>query len=188
MIGSTDGSVSMVAGNKLHVTGSDIVAGQDVTGVAKEVTIDASQTDRHHEETHEVKSSGFTLAVKSPVIDAIQNVNQQAKGAASSQDGRAAALHAIAAAGGMADLVGATGNMTNALNDPKGKVEAKVELSFGSSHSKSTFTEDSTQNNGSNVKAGGTAAFVATGDKNAGQTVGLKAVTTVLRCISPEGR
>ncbi|WP_082725448.1 MULTISPECIES: hemagglutinin repeat-containing protein [unclassified Burkholderia] len=169
LIGSTDGSVSMVAGNKLHVTGSDIVAGQDVTGVAKEVTIDASQTDRHHEETHEVKSSGFTLAVKSPVIDAIQNVNQQAQGAGGSQDGRAAALHAIAAAGGMADLVGATGSMTKALNDPKGKVEAKVELSFGSSHSKSTFTENSTQNNGSSVKAGGTAAFVATGDKNAGQ-------------------
>ncbi|WP_260434308.1 hemagglutinin repeat-containing protein, partial [Burkholderia anthina] len=169
LIGSTDGSVSMVAGNKLHVTGSDIVAGKDVTGIAKEVTIDASRTDRHHEETHEVKSSGFTLAVKSPVIDAIQNVNQQAQGAGGSQDGRAAALHAIAAAGGMADLVGATGNMTKALSDPNGKPEAKIELSFGSSHSKTTFTEDSRQNNGSSVKAGGTAAFVATGDKNAGQ-------------------
>ncbi|WP_261314218.1 hemagglutinin repeat-containing protein [Burkholderia latens] len=169
LIGSTDGSVSMVAGNKLHVTGSDVVAGKDVTGIAKEVTIDASQTNRRHEETHEVKSSGFTLAVKSPVIDAIQNVNQQAQGVGGSQDGRAAALHAIAAAGGMADLVGATGSMTKALNDPKGKVDAKVELSFGSSYSKTTFTEDSTQHNGSSVKAGGTAAFVATGDKNAGQ-------------------
>ncbi|RQV85337.1 hypothetical protein DF160_06970 [Burkholderia anthina] len=69
----------------------------------------------------------------------------------------------------MADLVGATGNMTKALNDSNGKPEAKIELSFGSSHSKTTFTEDSRQNNGSSVKAGGTAAFVATGDKNAGQ-------------------
>lgn len=169
LIGSVDGSVSMRAGNKLHVTGSDIVAGQHVTGVAKEVTIDASQTDRRHEETREVKSSGFTLAVKSPTIDAIQNVNQQAQGAGGSQDGRAVALHAIAAAGGMADLVDATGRMTKALNDPKGKVDAKVELSFGSSHSKTTFTERSTQNNGSSVRAGGTAAFVATGDKNDGQ-------------------
>ncbi|WP_415927148.1 hemagglutinin repeat-containing protein [Burkholderia theae] len=169
LIGSTDGSVVMQAGNKLHVTGSDIVARNDVIGIAKEVVIDASRTDRHHEETHEVKTSGFTLAVKSPVIDAVQNVNQQAQGAGGSQDGRAAALHAIAAAGGMADLVGATGNLTNALNDPKGKVDAKVELSFGSSHSKSTFTADSTRSNGSTVKAGGTAAFVATGDKNAGQ-------------------
>lgn len=169
LIGSTGGDVTMTAGNKLHVTGSDIVAGKDVRGAAKEVTIDPSQTDRHHEQTLEVKSSGFTLAVKSPVIDAIQNVNQQAQGAGGSQDGRAAALHAIAAAGGMADLVDATGRMTDALDSPTGKVEAKMELSFGSSRSKSTFVEDSTQNNGSSVRAGGTVKFVATGDKNAGQ-------------------
>lgn len=159
----------MKAGNTLHVTGSDIVAGKNVWGTAKEVKIDSSQTERHREQTHEVKSSGFTLAVKSPVIDAIQNVNQQAQGAGGSQDGRAAALHAIAAAGGMADLVDATGRMTDALNSPGGKVEAKMELSFGSSRSKSTFVEDSTQNNGSSVRAGGTAKFVATGDKSAGQ-------------------
>ncbi|WP_413227419.1 hemagglutinin repeat-containing protein [Burkholderia sp. AU39826] len=59
--------------------------------------------------------------------------------------------------------------MTKALSDANGKPEAKIELSFGSSHSKTTFTEYSRQNNGSSVKAGGTAAFVATGDKNAGQ-------------------
>ncbi|WP_155774254.1 hemagglutinin repeat-containing protein [Burkholderia pseudomultivorans] len=169
LIGSTGGSVSMQAGNKLHITGSDIVAGGNVTGVAKEVTIDASQTDRQREEVREVKSTGFALAVKSPVIDAAQNVSRQAQGAGASQDGRAAALHALAAAGGMADLVGATGNMTHALNDPKGKIDAKLELSFGSSSSKSTFAEHSTQHNGSSVKAGGTAAFVATGDKHAGQ-------------------
>ncbi|WP_346347215.1 hemagglutinin repeat-containing protein [Burkholderia cenocepacia] len=42
-------------------------------------------------------------------------------------------------------------------------------MSFGSSQSKTTFAEDGTQNKGSSVKAGGTAAFVATGDKGAGQ-------------------
>lgn len=169
LIGSTSGSVSMKAGNKLHVTGSDIVARKDVTGVAKDVRIDASQTDRHREQAREVTRSGFALGVKSPVVDAIQNVSQQVRGAGDSQDGRAAALHAIAAGGGTADLVGATGSMAKALNDPKGKVGAKVELSFGSSHSKTTFTEDSRQHNGSSVKAGGKVAFVATGDKSAGQ-------------------
>ncbi|WP_232441589.1 hemagglutinin repeat-containing protein [Burkholderia ubonensis] len=169
LIGSTGGSVSLQAGNKLHVTGSDLVAAQDVTGIAKDVTIDASQTNRHHEETHEVKSSGFTLAIKSPVLDALQNLTQQAQGASSSKDGRAAALHAIAAAGGALDAFDAGKSMMSAMKDPKGQLEAKIELSFGSSRSKTTFTEDSTQNNGSSVKAGGTAAFVATGDKNAGR-------------------
>ncbi|MGG1944216.1 hemagglutinin repeat-containing protein [Trinickia sp. NRRL B-1857] len=168
LIGSIEGSVSLHAGNKLHVTGADVVAEQDVAGVGKEVRIDASKTDRHRHETHEVKSSGFTLAVKSTVTDAMQNVNQQAHGAGKSEDGRAAALHAIAAAGGMADLVGAAGGMTGALAGG-GKPEGKIELSFGSSRSKSTYTHESTQHNGSHIKAGGRVAFVAAGETDSGQ-------------------
>ncbi|MGA4222305.1 hemagglutinin repeat-containing protein [Ralstonia nicotianae] len=161
LIGSTDGSVHMQAGKDLHITGSDVVAGQNVTGVAQNVTIDASTTDRHHDNTHETKSSGFTLAVKSPIIDAIQNVQQQAEAAGNSQDKRAAALHTIAAASSLVDAGAAAGAM--AANP-----EAKIELSWGSQSSKTTQTEDSTQHNGSNIKAGGTAAFVATGDGTPG--------------------
>jgi filamentous hemagglutinin len=168
LVGSIEGSVLLRAGNKLHVTGSEFIAAQDVTGVAKEVKVDASQASRHYEETHEMKSSGISLAVKSPVIDAIQNVNRQAQGAGKSQHGRAAALHGIAAAGGVADLAGAANGMTSALSGGE-KPEAKVELSVGSSRSKSTFVSDGTQHNGSTVKAGGTAQFVATGEKSAGQ-------------------
>ncbi|WP_296227080.1 hemagglutinin repeat-containing protein [Ralstonia sp. UBA689] len=161
LIGSTDGSVHMQAGKDLRITGSDVVAGQNVTGIAQNVTIDASTTDRHHDNTHETKSSGFTLAVKSPIIDAIQNVQQQAEAAGNSQDKRAAALHGIAAASAVADVGAAAGAMA-------AKPEAKIELSWGSQSSKTTQTEDSTQHNGSNIKAGGTAAFVATGDGTPG--------------------
>ncbi|MGC5802859.1 hemagglutinin repeat-containing protein, partial [Ralstonia pseudosolanacearum] len=167
LIGSTDGSVNMRAGRNLHITGSDVVAAQNVTGIGQNVTIDASTTDRHHDETHETKSSGFTLAVKSPVLDAFQNVMQQADAAGNSQNGRAAALHAIAAVDGMggvfSSMGGAAGNMGKGQ-----KPEAKIELSWGSTSSKNTFTENSTQHNGSNIKAGGMAAFVATGDGTPG--------------------
>ncbi|MGU7817101.1 hemagglutinin repeat-containing protein, partial [Burkholderia sp. AW49-1] len=44
----------------------------------------------------------------------------------------------------------------------------KVEVSVGSSHSKSAFSEDSVTNRGSNVNAGGTVAFAATGNGQAG--------------------
>ncbi|MGR0114517.1 hemagglutinin repeat-containing protein [Ralstonia pseudosolanacearum] len=167
LIGSTDGSVNMRAGRNLHITGSDVVAAQNVTGIGQNVTIDASTTDRHHDETHETKSSGFTLAVKSPVLGAFQNVMQQADAAGNSQNGRAAALHAIAAVDGMggvfSSMGGAAGNMGKGQ-----KPEAKIELSWGSTSSKNTFTENSTQHNGSNIKAGGMAAFVATGDGTPG--------------------
>lgn len=148
----------MQAGNTLHVTGSDIIAAQDVTGIAANVTIDGSQTNRHHDETHESKTTGFSLTASAPVIDAAQNTLQQASAGASSQDARASALHAMAAASGAYDTAGAAQNVLS------GKApDAKIELSWGSSSSKSTFTDDSTNNTGSTVTAGGTAAFVATG-------------------------
>nr|WP_318035825.1 hemagglutinin repeat-containing protein [Ralstonia pseudosolanacearum] len=167
LVGSTDGSVHMQAGRNLHLTGSDVVATQNVTGVGQNVTIDASSTDRHHDETHETKSSGFTLAVKSPVLDAFQNVMQESDAAGNSQNGRAAALHAIAAVDGMGGVFGSMGGAATNLGKGQ-KPEAKIELSWGSTSSKNTFTENSTQHNGSNIKAGGTAAFVATGDGTPG--------------------
>ncbi len=74
----------------------------------------------------------------------------------------------MAAAGSLADVAGAAGDMAGALGTGQSP-EAKVELSFGSSRSKSALTEDSTRNNGSTVNAGGRAAFAATGEKDAGQ-------------------
>ena len=162
LIGSLGGDVSMLAGNKLHVTGADLIAAGDVTGLGNEVKLDASRTDRVYEETHETKRSGISLGVTTPAIDAIQNVNRQGRGAASSQDGRAAALRSIAAAGGVLDLADAAEGMTKALDEKK-MPEGKIELGIGSSHSKTTFNESSARHDGSKVQAGGKAAFVATG-------------------------
>lgn len=167
-IGSLNGSLSIVAGNDLHVTGSDLIAAQNVTGTGANVTIDSATDTYHHDETHEVKQSGFTLAVKAPVIDAVSNTVDQAHAASRSQDDRAAALHGMAAASGAYDAGGAAVGLANSLTSPAGRPEAKVELSYGSSHSTSTYSEDSTTNRGSNVTAGGTAAFVATGNRMSG--------------------
>ena len=163
LIGSTDGSVYMQAGNDLHVTGSDLVAARDIVGAGANVTVDASQTQRHHDRAHEVKTSGFTLAVKSSVLDAIQNARNQGEASGQSRDGRASALHAMAAAGSAVDALGGAGAIANG-----GKPDVKVELSWGTSSSKSTFSEDQTQHNGSNLKAGGTVALAATGNGSTG--------------------
>ncbi|CAG4898087.1 hemagglutinin repeat-containing protein [Paraburkholderia gardini] len=170
-VGSLNGSLNITAGKDLHVTGSDLVAAQNVTGTGANVTIDSAVDTMHHDETHEVKQSGFTLAIKAPVIDAVSNTVDQAHAASHSQDDRAAALHGMAAASGAVDAIGAGGAAAGALADGE-KPEAKVELSYGSSHSKNTYTEDSTTNRGSSVTAGGTAAFVATGDGSSGNGAG----------------
>ncbi|VVD83350.1 Hemolysin transporter protein ShlB [Pandoraea aquatica] len=46
---------------------SDIIANGDVTGIGKNVTVESSVNRQHQDETHEMKRSGFTLAIKSPV-------------------------------------------------------------------------------------------------------------------------
>ncbi|MGF6373989.1 filamentous hemagglutinin [Paraburkholderia sp. RAU6.4a] len=166
-VGSLAGNLSIVAGNDLHVTGSDLIAAKNVTGTGANVIIDAATDTTQYDESHAVKQSGFTLAVKAPVIDAISNAVDQTHAASNSKDDRAAALHGMAAASAAWDANMAAGGLVNDLATGA-TPQMKVELSFGSSSSKSTYAEDSTTHVGSNVTAGGTAAFVATGNATAG--------------------
>ena len=168
LVGSTDGSVHMNAGSTLKATGSELIARRDITGVGADVNIDAARNRQHHDETHEVRQSGFTLGVSGGAIGAAINAGNKINSAGKSQDGRASALWGIAAARDVADAGSA---LAQAGGDPL--AGAAVTLSFGTSQSKQTLTQDSTSHNGTNVTAGGTAAFVATGvDASGNQTAG----------------
>ncbi|WP_334006571.1 contact-dependent inhibition toxin BcpA [Burkholderia cepacia] len=166
-IGSLKGNLSITAGNDLHVTGSDLIAAKNLSGTGANVTIDAAQDKNHRGETQEVSKSGLTLALKAPVIDAVSNAVGQSRASSNSQDGRAAALHGMAAASAAWDANVAAGDVVRALGAGE-TPQFKVEVSVGSSHSKSAFSEDSVMNRGSNVNAGGTVAFAATGNGQAG--------------------
>ncbi|WP_235851374.1 hemagglutinin repeat-containing protein [Paraburkholderia acidicola] len=159
LVGSTNGSVAMTAGDTLHITGSQVIAAQDVTGKAATVTIDAATGTSHHDETQETKTSGFTLGLAGSIGDAINGSIQQSQAISSGAgDARAKALHGIAAAGDAAMAVaGMTGG--SLVKNPS----VGVQLSFGTSQSKSTSSEDQTTQTGSTVKAGGTTSFTATG-------------------------
>ncbi|WP_168799556.1 contact-dependent inhibition toxin BcpA [Burkholderia sp. LS-044] len=166
-IGSLKGNLSITAGNDLHVTGSDLIAAKNLSGTGANVTIDAAQDKNHRGETQEVSKSGLTLALKAPVIDAVSNAVGQSRASSNSQDGRAAALHGMAAASAAWDANVAAGDVVRALGASE-TPQFKVEVSVGSSHSKSAFSEDSVMNRGSNVNAGGTVAFAATGNGQTG--------------------
>ncbi|WJF95114.1 hemagglutinin repeat-containing protein [Paraburkholderia bonniea] len=166
-VGSLGGNLNLSAGKDLHVTGSDLVVAQNLTGTGTNITLDAAVDTQHHDETHEVKQSGFTLALKAPVIDAVSNTIDQAHAASRSQDNRAAALHGMAAASGAMDSSGAAGAALGELASGQ-MPSARIELSYGSSHSRRTYAEDSTTHRGSKVTAGGTAALVAKGESTPG--------------------
>ncbi len=168
-VGSINGNLSIQAGNTLHVTGSDLVAGGNVTGSAANVIIDAATDTTHQAQTQKTSSSGVTIGLSGSVGDAINGAYQQGQALASgNSNGRADALHAIAA-GGDAGLAGygAYQLAKHGVNNPAG-ASIGVQVSVGSSHSQSQSSEDQTIQRGSNVAAGGTAAFVATGNGTSG--------------------
>ncbi len=163
-VGSVNGNLSIQAGNTLHVTGSDLVAGGNVTGTAANVVIDSATDTTHQAQTQKQSSSGLTIGLSGSVGDAINNAYAQGQAighSASSGNDRAAALHAIATAGDAA-IAGMGGAAL--AGDAAGPTapSISIQVSVGSSKSQSQSSEDQTIQRGSNVQAGGTAAFVAT--------------------------
>ncbi|WP_345810947.1 hemagglutinin repeat-containing protein [Paraburkholderia sp. PREW-6R] len=159
-VGSINGDLSIQAGNTLHVTGSDLVAGGNLAGTAANVIIDAATDTSHQAQTQKTSSSGLTIGLAGSVGDAINNAyseSQAAKNSTSTGNDRAAALHSIAAAGD----IGLAG-LTKAGVTPDGKPDIGIKVSIGSSKSESQSSEDQTTHRGSDVQAGGTAGFVAT--------------------------
>ncbi|MEM5371989.1 hemagglutinin repeat-containing protein [Paraburkholderia azotifigens] len=159
-VGSLNGDLSINAGNTLHVTGSDLVAGKNLAGTAANVIIDAATDTSHQAQTQKTSSSGLTIGLAGSVGDAINNAyseSQAAKNSTSTGNDRAAALHTIAAAGDVA-LTG----LTSAGVTAGGKPDIGIKVSIGSSKSESQSSEDQTTHRGSSVQAGGTAGFVAT--------------------------
>ncbi|RQM50359.1 hypothetical protein EHZ19_03995 [Paraburkholderia bannensis] len=165
VVGSLDGNLSIQAGSTLHVTGSDLVAAKNVTGTAANVIIDAATDTAHSAHTQETSSSGLTLGLGGSVGDAINNAYAQTQAVASgNSNGRAEALHAIAAVGD--GLIGAASLMGGSLGGSSPSIS--IQLSLGSSKSQSQSSEDQVTLRGSSAQAGGTATFVATGDGTAG--------------------
>ncbi|MEX3977767.1 hemagglutinin repeat-containing protein [Paraburkholderia sp. EG287A] len=165
-VGSINGNLAIQAGNTLHVTGSDLLAGGNVTGMASNIIIDSATDTAHQARTQKTSSSGVTIGLAGSVGDAINNAYSEGRAVSHSADSgndRAAALHAIAA-GSDAAMAGAG---VKALADG-GKPDIGIKVSIGSSKSQSQSSEDMTTQRGSNVAAGAAAAFVATGDGTPG--------------------
>ncbi|MFM0741441.1 hemagglutinin repeat-containing protein [Paraburkholderia xenovorans] len=166
-IGTLNGNLTVQAGNTLHVSGSDLIAGKNLTGTAADVIIDSVTDTSHQAQTQQTSKSGLTLGLSGSVGDAINNAiseTQATRHSAQGGDDRASALHAIAAAGDVGMVAAAGKDLMKGGQAPS----IGIQISLGSSHSSSQSSEDQTTQRGSSVQAGGTATFVATGGGSAG--------------------
>ncbi|ADO50260.1 hemagglutinin repeat-containing protein [[Enterobacter] lignolyticus] len=153
-VGSSDGNLSVSAGNNLAAINSDLIAGRDVLLKGKNVSILAAQDESTATHKVEQKTSGLTLALSGAAGSALNTAVTTAKQSQDESNSRIAALQATKAA-----LSGVQAGQAVALDqaqgaDPKNDNAIGVTLSYGSQSSKSEQTQTSTTSRGSSVTAG----------------------------------
>ncbi|EOI3556376.1 hemagglutinin repeat-containing protein [Cronobacter dublinensis] len=162
-VGSTGGDVSITAGEQARVSGTDLVAGKNLTLTGDSVVIEPGHDKRTRTETFEQKSSGLTVALSGAVGDAVNSAVTTAMAAKEQSDSRLAGLQATKAALSGVQAVQA-GRLDAAKGtDPSNNASIGVMASLGaqSSKSKSQFEQDTTT--GSTLNAGKDLSITATG-------------------------
>ncbi|HAW8201725.1 TPA: filamentous hemagglutinin, partial [Escherichia coli] len=162
-VGSVHGDVSLQAGNRLTVNGSDLIAGRDMALSGKEVSITAA-TDQHVQtHTVEQKTSGLTLALSGTAGSALNTTVETAQAAKSAGNSRLEALQGVKAALSGAQAVQA-GRLAEAQGNQKENNNAVgISLSYGSQSSKSEQQSEQTVAKGSTLTAGNNLSIQATG-------------------------
>ena len=186
-IGSTDGNVLLHAGTAYRQVGSDLIAPQGSIDIAAQSVdiLEARETTRTTVET-KTKQSGFTLAITSPIISAIQTAQQMSAAASDTKDSRMKLLAAAntglsgynaydAVKTGQGTTIGgkdnqmpvtdATGKVTGSRDATAGEKVGgiNVSISYGSSSSRSTSTQTADTARGSSLTAGQDIHITATG-------------------------
>ncbi|MEN4691797.1 hemagglutinin repeat-containing protein [Pantoea agglomerans] len=187
-IGSSQGSVDITAGNRLHVGGADLVAGQDLNLTGDSVTIDPGFDSRSRKETFEQKQSGLSIALSGTAGSALNTAVSSAQQAMKSGGGRVSALQntqaalngvQAAQAAQMDGLNTAAADAHNAAGDLKPGQDGYqagstntigVSASYGSQSSKSETRTESSQSQGSTLTAGRNLTVTATGKNGTAQS------------------
>ena len=73
-IGSSEGSVTIAAGDTAHLTTTDIIGKTGIDIAAQDIILDGKQNEAHERQTHEESMSGLTISLSSPVIEAAEGV------------------------------------------------------------------------------------------------------------------
>ena len=187
-VGSSQGNVSVTAGNHLHVGGADLVAGKDLNLTGDSVSIDPGFDQRTRTEKTETKQSGLSIALSGTAGSALNTAVSTAQQARKSGDGRVSALqNTQAALNGVqaaqaaqmdglntasADAHNAAGNLKPGQDGYQAGSTSTigVSASYGSQSSKSETRTESSQSQGSTLTAGRNLNVTATGKNGTAQS------------------
>nr|WP_275670544.1 hemagglutinin repeat-containing protein [Photorhabdus khanii] len=164
-VGSSQGNVTLNAGEQLQVHGSDVVAGKDLTLTGQQVTVTSAENHHTTLTKTEQKHSGLTVALSGAAGGALNTAVQTAREAQQSEDSRVKALqNTKAALSGVqatqaARLAAAQGSDNSSNNNLAG-----VSLSYGRQSSRSEQQHRQTTQQGSHLTAGDNLTITANGN------------------------
>ncbi|MEK6369219.1 MAG: hemagglutinin repeat-containing protein, partial [Burkholderia gladioli] len=170
VIGSSQGNVTIQAGKDATMTGSTIVAGQDVGIAAQNVTVNAAYDTYKDAQSQQFSQSGLSVGLGGGLVGLGQSMAGAVRQGQQSGDSRLAAVQGVAAAEQAYQNRGGIKSAANALSNGNVSEAAKgvqVQLSIGSSHSSSNATTSLSDAKGASIIGNGNVSIVATGTPDA---------------------
>ncbi|WP_430543252.1 hemagglutinin repeat-containing protein [Xanthomonas sacchari] len=183
LVGSTDGSVTLTAGNAVAITGSDMLSKTGTAIVGKDVTIAAVENRVDTVQTSKQQSAGITLGLTGAVVQAAEAAYGATKRGSEVEDSRLQALYAAKAGYAVKDSVDAY-QAADAQGAQMGGVSLRIGIGASSASSKTVTHEETT--GGSRILSDGNVTIAATGgdlnvigSKIDGQNVALAAANNL---------
>ncbi|GKX53107.1 two-partner secretion domain-containing protein [Budvicia aquatica] len=162
-VGSTEGNVTLSAGNNLAIKGADVIAQNDISLTGKNVSVESVENQTSMKDVYERKQTGVTVALSGAAGSALNAAVTQAKQAQESNDSKVKALQEIKAALSVVQAIQAM-NMAPDGND--GYVG--ISISGGTQITKSETNTDIRAAQGSMLAAGNNLSITATGSGEKG--------------------
>ncbi|SIO44100.1 hemagglutinin repeat-containing protein [Paraburkholderia phenazinium] len=166
VVGSSSGNVTISAGKDATLTGSEIVAGQDVGITAQNVTVNAAYDTYQDKQTQQEKQAGLSVGLGGGVLQTAQMMASDVNSGVQSGDSRLAAVQGLAAAEAAYQNKGQIANAASALANGSGIASAsgvQLQISVGSSQSNSSSSTSATTARGSSIIGNGNVSITATG-------------------------
>ena len=156
-VGSLKGSVDLEAQKDANIKGSSVIAKENINISGSNVNIENTDSIYNAQEKHEFKRSGLSVSIGGQVIDKVNEAVSHVERANQVEDKRLAALHGYKA---VESIEKNAGLIKDAVKDPSKGVS--VNVSIGSTKSKSESSSTTVVANGSNVKAEGDVKITST--------------------------
>ena len=156
-VGSLKGRVDLEAQKDANIKGSSVIAKENINISGSNVNIENTDSIYNVQEKHEFKRSGLSVSIGGQVIDKVNEAVSHVERANQVEDKRLAALHGYKAVEAIEKNAGL---IKDAVKDPSKGISLNV--SIGSTKSKSESSSTTVVANGSNVKAEGDVKIAST--------------------------